>query len=162
MNLHSVRFSSHIVRFFTLLLLLEKVSAFHLHFYRSIIALSRLPYIGKNFFFKFSLRTTRAIFQTGAVPLYKNFFSENFCPVCDCQVSADMDLQKCGWIAHTFSRSKNVKKWTKTVEKQILCKFTSKGSWKAFRFRPVTKQNYSSISTTVAMCTNEAYAKIAD
>ena len=38
----------------------------------------------------------RAIFQSRAVSLYKNVFSEYFCPVCDKVVSADMDISKCG------------------------------------------------------------------
>ena len=38
------------------------------------------------------MKRIRAIFQNRAVPLYKKFFSENFCSVCDCLVSADMDL----------------------------------------------------------------------
>ena len=33
----------------------------------------------------------------------------------------------------------------------------SKGSWKAFCVRPVTKQNYSNFAATVAMGPNEAY-----
>ena len=39
-NLHSIRFSYVFVRFFTFLLLLEKICLFHPHFYKSIYALS--------------------------------------------------------------------------------------------------------------------------
>ena len=35
----------------------------------------------------------RAIFQHRAELLYKNFFSENFCLVCESQVSADMGIK---------------------------------------------------------------------
>ena len=70
---------------------LKKYALFHPHFYKSIYALSRLLYIDKNFVQKFCVWTIRAIFWNRAVPLYKKFFSENFCPVCDCLVSADMD-----------------------------------------------------------------------
>ena len=48
-NLHSIRFSYVFVRFFTLLLLLEKVFAFSSAFYVSIYALSRLLHTDKNF-----------------------------------------------------------------------------------------------------------------
>ena len=47
MNLHNIGFSSIFSR---VLLLLEKVqyALFHPHFYKSISALSKLLYIGKN------------------------------------------------------------------------------------------------------------------
>ena len=38
------------------------------------------------------------------VLLYTKIFSENFCPVCGCLVSADMDLKNADEKAHTFSR----------------------------------------------------------
>ena len=70
---------------------LKKYALFHSHFYKSISALSRLLCIDKNFVQKFCVWTIRAIFRNRAVPLYKKIFSENFCPVCDCLVNADMD-----------------------------------------------------------------------
>ena len=70
---------------------LTKYALFHPHFYKSISALSRLLYINKNFVQKFCVWTIRAIFRNKAVPLHKKNFSENFCPVCDRLVSADMD-----------------------------------------------------------------------
>ena len=82
-------FSSVFLRF---CFFLKKYALFHPHFYKSISTLSRLLYVGKNFVQKFCVWTIRAIFQNRAVPLYKKFFSENFCSVCDCLVSADMDL----------------------------------------------------------------------
>ena len=49
-----------------------------------------------------------------AVPIYKKFFSENFCPVCDSLVSADMNIKNADENGHTCSRrSKNVKTRTK-------------------------------------------------
>ena len=80
-------FSSVFLRF----CFLKKYALFHPHFCKSISALSILLYIDKNFVQKFCVWTIRAIFRNRAVPLYKKFFSENFCPVCDCLVSADMD-----------------------------------------------------------------------
>ena len=34
----------------------------------------------------------RMIFQNKSAPLYKKIFSENFCPVCDSLIGADMDI----------------------------------------------------------------------
>ena len=69
---------------------LTKYALFHPRFYKSIYAPSRLLRIDKNFVQKFCVWTIRAIFRNRAVPLYKKIFSENFCPLCDCMVSADM------------------------------------------------------------------------
>ena len=64
---------------------MKKYALFHLHFYKSISALSRVLYINQ-FCSKNLYMNARAIFQFKAVPLCKKFFSENFCPVCDCLV----------------------------------------------------------------------------
>ena len=126
-NLHSIRFSYVFVLFLRFCFSLKKYALFHSHFYKSIYALSRLLYIDKNFVQKFCVWTIRAIFRNRAVPLYKKFFSEKFCPV----------GYVTGWLvriwthknadekAHTLSRrSKNVRKRTKTYKKRTLCKFT--------------------------------------
>ena len=34
----------------------------------------------------------RATLQNRAEPIYKKFFSDNFCPVCDSLVGADMNM----------------------------------------------------------------------
>ena len=81
-------FSSVFLRFY---FSLKKYALFHPHFCKSIYALSRLLYIDKNFVQKFCVWTIRAVFRNRTVLLYKKIFSENFCPVCDCLVSADMD-----------------------------------------------------------------------
>ena len=52
-------------------------------------ALSRLLHIDKNFVQKFCMSTMRAIFQNKAVSFSKNFFSDDFCPVCDSLVNAN-------------------------------------------------------------------------
>ena len=46
----------------------------------------------KNFAPKFFVWTVRAIFQNRAVPLNKNFFSQNIVQYVDSLVDADMDL----------------------------------------------------------------------
>ena len=62
------------------------------------------------------------ISKQSGITTQKNF-SENFCPVCDSLVGADIGIQQCGEKAHTFSlTSKHVKKQTKTDEKRLLCK----------------------------------------
>ena len=122
MNLHSIRFLSVFLRF---CFSLKKYALFRPHFYKSISALSRLLHINKNFVQKFCVWTIRAKFQNKAVFLCKKFFSDNFCPVCDSLVSADMGIQNANEKEHTCSRrSKNVKKRIKTNKKRILRKFT--------------------------------------
>ena len=54
----------------------------------------------------------RAIFQNKAVPIYKNFFSKNFCLVCDRLVSLNMGSFSWG------------EKRTNADEKRIMCKPT--------------------------------------
>ena len=92
---------------------LKKYALFHPHFCKSISALSKLLYMDKNFVQKFCVWTIRAIFRNKAVPLYKKFFSENFCPVGYVTVwSVRIWTHKnADEKAHTLSRrSKNVKK----------------------------------------------------
>ena len=84
-----VRFRPFFLRF---CFSLKKYALFHPQYYKSISALSRVLYKDKNFVQKFLVWRIRAIFQNRAVPLYKKIFSENFSSVCDCLVSADMDL----------------------------------------------------------------------
>ena len=65
----------------------------------------------------------RAIFQNRAVSPYKHFFfPENFCPVCDNLVSADMNIEKCGRKRTYFFME--LKTRAEADEKRILCKST--------------------------------------
>ena len=93
---------------------LKKYALFHPHFYKTISALRRLLYIDENFVHKFCVWTIRTIFQNKAVPPCKKFFSDNFCPVCDSLISADMDMQKCRWKrTYLFTEKQRRKKTNK-------------------------------------------------
>ena len=110
-NLHCIRFSYVFVRF----CFLKKFALFHPHFYKSISALSRLLYIGKNFVQKFCVRRIRAIFQYRAVPLCKKFFRKRFVQYVTVWLVRIWTYKNADEKAHTFSRrSKNGRK-TDTV-----------------------------------------------
>ena len=91
MNLYSIRFFN--------VFLLEEVCAFSSAFSQVHIRLNRLAHIDKNFAYK---RWER-YFKCRAVPLYKKFVSENFCPVCNSLLSAVMAYTNADWKEYTFS-----------------------------------------------------------
>ena len=152
MNLHSIRFSYVFVSFFTFLLFLDKVCAFHPHFYLSISALTRQSHTGQKFSEKFFFcKGALLYFKISLLSFIHKIWNKIFIYIQGVhKVRVHFALKvhlKCTrtlwtpcitvylvriWTyknadkkAHAFSRrSKNVKKRIKTYEKRILCKFT--------------------------------------
>ena len=107
-DLHNIRLSSFCLM---VLLLHEKVFLFfHPHFCKSISAINRLLHFDTNFVYE---RRER-YFKLGLY-YFTKLCSENFCPVCDGLVSADMDIKKCGRKRTYFFMEK--KKTDKSVRK---------------------------------------------
>ena len=125
MNLHSFRFSDVFVRFFTFLLLLDKVCAFSsLILCVHIRTNQTVTYWTKVFRKIFLLRGT-ALFRNIAHIVHTQNFEQNFYLYnITVYLVRIWTYKNADAKAHTFSRSKNVKKRTKTYEKRIVCKFT--------------------------------------
>ena len=125
MNLHSIRFSYVFVRFFTFLLLLDKVCAFSSAFLCVHIRTNQtVTYWTKVFRKNFFVRGT-ALFRNIALIVHTQNFRPKFFLYITVYLVRIWIHKNADEKAHTFSRrSKNVKKRTKTYEKRILCKFT--------------------------------------
>ena len=125
-NLHSIRFSYVFVRFFTFLLLLEKVYAFssaflcvHIRTNQTVTYWTKV--VRKNFFCK----GVRRYFEISLLSFVHKIFEQNFYLYITVYLVRIWTYKNADEKAHTFSRrSKNVKKRTKTYEKRILCKPT--------------------------------------
>ena len=86
-------------------------------------ALTRLTHTGQKFSEKNFCKGMQPYFEISLLSYIRKIFEQNFC---------EYLAVYCRWIyknadekANTFlRRSKKVKKWTKTGEKRILCKFT--------------------------------------
>ena len=130
MGLHSIRFSYVFVRFFTFLLLLDKVCAFSSAFLCVHIRTNQIvTYWTKVFRKKFFVKRYSSILKYRSYPSYTKFlnkiFEQNFYLYTTVYLVRIWTYKNADEKAHTFSRrSKNVKKRTKTYEKRILCKFT--------------------------------------
>ena len=126
MNLHSIRFSYVFVRFFTFLLLLDKVCAFSSAFLCVHIRTNQtVTYWTKVFRKKFFVKGYSS-FEISLLSFIHKIFEQNFYLYTTVYLVRIWTYKNADEKAHTFSRrSKNVKKRTKTYEKRILCKFTS-------------------------------------
>ena len=106
-NLHSIRFSYVFVRFFTFLLLLDS----HI--------------LDKSFPKKFFCKGVQPYFEISLLSFIPKIFEQNFYLYITVYVVRIWTHKNADEKAHTLSsRSKNVKKRTKTHEKRILCNFT--------------------------------------
>ena len=116
-NLLSIRFLSVFLRF---CFFLKKYALFHPHFLKSISALTRRSHTGQKFSEKSFLWRSTALFWNIALVVH----TQNFYLYTTVYLVRIWTYKNADEKAHTFSRSKNVKKRTKTNEKRILCKFT--------------------------------------
>ena len=125
-NLHSFRFSFVFIRFFTFLLLLDKVCAFSSAFLCVHVRTNQtVTCWTKVFRKKFFCKGVQLYFEISLLSFIHKIFGQNFYPYITIYLVRIWTYKNADEKAHTFSRrSKNVKKWTKTYEKRILCKFT--------------------------------------
>ena len=105
---------------------MKKYVLFHPHFYMSIAAQTKLLHNGQKFSEKFFCKGVQLYFEISLLSFIHKIFEQNFY-----QYIAVSDYLVRIWTyknvdekAHTFSRSKNVKKQTKRPKKRILCKCT--------------------------------------
>ena len=128
MNLHSFRFSFVFVRFFTFLLLLDKVCAFPSAFLCVHVRTNQtVTYWTKVFRKKIFCKRVQLYFEISLLSFIHKMFGQNFYPYTTIYLVRIWTYKNADEKAHTFSRrSKNVKKRTKTDEKRILCNFTFK------------------------------------
>ena len=124
-NSHSIRFSYVFVRFFTFLLLLDKVCALLSAFLCVHIRTNQtVTYWTKVFRKNFFVKGCSSISKYGSYRSYTKFLNKIFIYITVYLVRI-WTYKNANEKAHTFSRrSKNVKERTKTYEKRILCKFT--------------------------------------
>ena len=124
-NLHSVRFSYVFVRFFTFLLLLDKVCAFSSAFLCVHIRTNQTVTYWIKVFRKKFFEGVQRYFEISLLSFIHKIFEQNFYLYITVYLVRIWTYKNADEKAHTFSRrSKNVKKRTKTYEKRILCKFT--------------------------------------
>ena len=125
-NLHSIRFSYVFVRFFTFLLLLDKVCAFSSAFLCVHIRTNQTVHImDKIFLKKIFCKGVQLYFEISLLSFTHKIFEQNFYLYITVYLVRMWTYKNADEKAHTFSRrSKDVKKRTKTNEKRILCKFT--------------------------------------
>ena len=144
MNLHSIRFSSV---FFTFLLLCKKVCAFssaflYVHIRTNQIVTYCTKVVPKNFFVKGYKRTSQ--FWNIALIVYTQSFWTKFLSICNSLLSADMDLQKCGWKSANFltekpkrkkKRTKNGYRVNSSLNATRVVTSLAIGTWKSNFFR---------------------------
>ena len=124
-NLHSIRFSYVFVRFFTFLLLLDKVCAFSSAFSCVHIRTNQTVTYWTKVFRKNFCKGVQLYFEISLLSFIHKIFEQNFYLHITVYLVRIWTYKNADEKAHTFSRrSKNVKKRTKAYEKRILCKFT--------------------------------------
>ena len=113
-NLHSIRFSYVFVRFFTFLLLLDKVCAFPSAFLWVHIRTNQtVTYCTKVFWKKFFVKEYSSISKYRSYRSHTKFLNKIFIYILyNSLLSAYMDLQKCGWKSAYFIKEKQKRKKT--------------------------------------------------
>ena len=93
----------------------KKYALFHLHFYTSISALTKLSHTGQKFSKKIFLERVQLYFEILLLSFIHNIFEQNFYLYVAVYLVRIWTYENADEKAHTFSRrSKNLKKRTKT------------------------------------------------
>ena len=110
MDLHSIRFCPVFLRF---CFSVKKYAIFHTHFYMSISALSRQAHTGQKIFEKSFCKGVQLYFEISLLSFIHKIFQQNFFLCITVYLVRIWTYNNAHEKAHTFSRSKNVKKRTK-------------------------------------------------
>ena len=90
----------------------------------SISAVTRQSHTGQKFFEKNFCKGVQLYFEISLLSFIHKIFKQNFYLYVIVYLVRIWTYKNADEKGHTFSRSKNIKKRTKTDEKRILCKFT--------------------------------------